>query len=56
MKKRSVISVTILVVLVVPLFAQTPNDFKIDLSRSGDAITITGYIVALIEKKVEDET
>jgi len=40
MKKRSVISVAILAVLVVPLFTQTPNDFKIDLSRSGE---IQGY-------------
>jgi len=43
MKKKSVISVVVLLVLAVPLFAQTPNDFKIDLSKSGDAITITGY-------------
>jgi hypothetical protein len=43
MKKRSVFLVAVLMILAVSVFAQTPNDFKIDLSRSGDAITITGY-------------
>jgi hypothetical protein len=47
MKKRSVLLVAVLLVLAVPVFAQTPNDFKIDLYKDAywgrDCITITGY-------------
>ena len=42
-KKTFFFVFAVLLVLGTLLYAQTPNDFKIDLSRNADAITITGY-------------
>ena len=46
MKKKSVISIVILLVLAVPLFAQEPtpaSDFKYKLNSAGNGVVITGY-------------
>jgi hypothetical protein len=43
MKKRSVLSVTVLLVLVVPLFAQSADEFGIKQNRQG-GITIVDYL------------
>jgi hypothetical protein len=46
MKKRSVLLVAVLLVLAVPVFAQTPNpasDFEYKLNQAGNGVVITKY-------------
>lgn len=55
MKNKRIFFVVILLILGTFLYTQTPNDFKIDLSRNADAITITGYSGNAIKVVIPDE-